>query len=649
MEIEIDSFDASKYQVEFPFFFEADADNHIPILGRDSVIQRINNLIIERLNWQKFMPIIISTSRGMGKSFLLKMFGRQKLEAHLLSTDICQAVSCGRILSFDFAKEATAIQSVEDVQSFFPRLMIFFLCRMFQGTEVDGIHFEEIKSFSNVINYSGKQSTFNLWIAEWKQSSAERMMDEYIRLTNIAFGKNYMFPPVFLLDEIQRLCVSTEIISSYAPDGPKNHSLLSLLLTELAGKHRPICICTGTNNGNIISITEYSSIIPKIFSLTPLTKEYVEYWEYMTAFRNSSDGIQIDYGDADLVNSLVYASYQIPRLLFVAHQVWYDLRKKSTKNREYYMQKFEEEAITYYGEMCRLLTNGEFSTSDIAHIILCCGVHYSVDDIYSNVPGTNVKWNQLIQSSLIFPYLDNCYVFPFTLVWSDRADNTPTTRRTFNDKKSEIEDLASRLVENLDVKSLFVSYDEICSMDLYHIGIFYESLFVESLAVKYYITTIITGSDFQPFSKLYDADGEDISRLSDYEVNLKEGIDFPDTEKFTTDLSLPSAVIHNKHHHNAHHDMLIPVKARNGKRINIAVSVKASFNLSTDRTIQTQRLSSKSPKSTPVTILIWLYLGDVDRETRYENVVFMNGSGCCNGLAIDQFVLLKKLKSSNNK
>jgi len=56
----------------------------------------------------------------------------------------------------------------------------------------------------------------------------------------------------------------------------------------------------------------------------------------------------------------------------------------------------------------------------------------------------------------------------------------------------------------------------------------------------------------------------------------------------------------------------------------------------------------------PVDLLIWLYLGNKSkREEQYqenqENVVFMNGNGCCNGLALDMFILTKKLISMNNK
>jgi hypothetical protein len=85
--------------------------------------------------------MIVSTIRGMGKTFLLKMIGLQQLPPHCISPEIQQSSKCCRVLSFDFSAASYAIQNVGDVTSFFVRLMIFYLCRMFNGCQVDGINF----------------------------------------------------------------------------------------------------------------------------------------------------------------------------------------------------------------------------------------------------------------------------------------------------------------------------------------------------------------------------------------------------------------------------------------------------------------------------------------------------------------------------
>ena len=282
------SFQPSNYSLEFPFFETKDSDNHIDILGRDNVITDINSILHNRLNKEKYWPIIISTSRGMGKTFLLKKFGMQQIKDNLKTDIIGHAITTGRILSFDFMKNPNAIQNENDVYSFFPRLMVFFLCRIFDGTQVDGINFEKIKSFDEVATASGKQLKFKRWLLEWQNThGTEAMIDEYIRLTNMAFGIKEITPPVFLLDEIQKLCCPTNVESSFSRDGiSQKHSQLSLLLTQLAGKLKPVCICTGTNSGKIISITEKSAILPQVLSLTPLVSEYGEFWKQLTAYSN---------------------------------------------------------------------------------------------------------------------------------------------------------------------------------------------------------------------------------------------------------------------------------------------------------------------------------------------------------------------------
>jgi hypothetical protein len=649
------TFDPLDYNITFPFF-QSNGESYLNLLGRDDVVKQINTIVLPDPNnrlarRQKYWPIIISTSRGMGKTFLLKMIGMQKMKAELKNVLIEEAGSCGRILSFDFAKDATAIQNVDHVESFFPRLMVYFLCRLFDGKQVDGINFEEIMLFGNVNTFVGRQSKFNNWIKKWIIASADGMMDEYIRLTNIAFAVDpttecFKTPPVFLLDEVQSLCKPTDIISKVANDCVKKHTLLSLLLTQLATNHRPICICTGTNNGDIISITEMSAIIPQVYSLTPLVNDYWEYWTEMTEYFNQkrSEPIKMDH-DTDLITCLVYASYQIPRLLLIAHQVWFALRQRSCQNREYFIQNYQLEAIKYYKEMGTALT--KFTVKDLSHIILCCSVHFSVTNLSSCVPGTDIQWNSLIQQSLIFPYLENCYLFPFTLVWSEDPTVSATTKSTLEVIKRGVEEYCKQVVRNLNIKDLFISFDFICSRDLYHVGILYESLFVSSLAVKYYVWRLSNTSSntLVPFSDLYDFGGAESetsqSLLGNFQLDLSEGIFYPQIEAFVND-DLPLAVIHNLNNHNAHHDIILSTNLGC-----IPVSVKASFDYSVGKMNQQWLVSKTSSKN--VIQLIWLYLGSLGKEERQENVAFLNGSGVCNGLAIDMFILVKKLKSQNNQ
>ncbi|KAI8894135.1 hypothetical protein BC833DRAFT_244566 [Globomyces pollinis-pini] len=500
--------------------------------------------------------------------------------------------------------------------------------------------------FNNVTSFKGTQVRFNAWLLKVARYGTETMMKEYIRLTNIAFGVKEIAPPVFLLDEIQTLCRPTNVLSSFWIDGtPRNHSRLSLLLTQLAGNLKPVCICTGTNSGNIISI-EKAAILPQVLSLTPLVSEYGEFWTQLTAYSNRGSSqhsaIKMD-ADEDLINALVYASYQIPRLLWVAHSVWFDLMKQGTaSNREFYIQAFELEAINYYGEMVQILET--FTTEEVAHILLACGVHWTVKNEASNVPGTTIPWVTLIQKSVVFPYLDGCYLFPFTLVW--RVARSPHTL------KEEVIKRCAQLIPNLDVRDLFISFDTLCSWEIYNLGVGYETLFSSSLAVKYYLRSISTEntSGYFSFPAIYDISHSDeatFNIMSDYEVNFSHGISLPTHEVFTNADDLGFTIVNNRNIHDAHHDLILPARTKLGK-LNIAVQAKASLDLSDKKTIAKQLLVSPDT-SDRVQQLFLLYLGETRREQLFDSIVFLDGSGCCNGLALDFIILVKKLRSANQK
>jgi hypothetical protein len=650
---EFPPFDASTYQLSFPLLEAKNGEMYLTLLGRDDVVKTINNVIMYvtsnvAIQTPKYSPIIISTSRGMGKTFLLKMIGMQKVKEDLKCLKIEQAGSCGRILSFDFIKHEYDIQNAKDAASFFTRLMIHYLCRLFEDTQVGGINFYFI-AFGNVRSKHADQE-FNAWKSKCLDYGADKMMDEYIRLTNIAFfgqqqDKYCIAPPVFLLDEVQVLCRDAEFESTMPS---KKHTILSLLLTQLAGTHWPVCICTGTNNGNILSITEMSCIIPRIISLTPFIQEsdYLQYWTELTNYYNknqpaSARPIYIT-GDEELINALVYASYQIPRLLNIAHRTWYNFRNSVLTNREFCIQLFEEEATKYYGEMCSFLK--DYSVPDVSQIFMSCGVHWRVKNVdVETVPGTKIQWSELIQKSVVFPYLDNCFLIPFMLVWRQNSNAFDDMSRI----KESIREHCSQEVKNLQLKDLFVSYDELCQCDIYQFGIRYETLFASSLAVKYHVWKLANKeqSNMVPFCAIYDVGGveseQSMHLLLDLKTDLSQGIYYPNIE-LSIDQDLPHAVIHNKNIHNAHHDIILPTNQGV-----IPISVKASFRLAGESVINRQLYFNKFAQL--ANKLIWLYLGSQDTELKYENVAFINGSGVCNGLAIDMFILVKKLKSLNNR
>jgi hypothetical protein len=269
-EPEVPPFDPSQYKVEFPFFKFSRRENELTLLGRNATLEQINIDLMS--DGEKYMPIIVATSRGMGKTFLLKALGSQRVPEEHKNKRIQDALSTGRILSFDFSKMAAdSPTTVQEARKFPTLLMIYFLCYLFRGTQVDGIHFEFIENFSDIRTFVGRQKKFNDWLLNHRTALVSRMMDEYIRLTNLAFKMSVDAPPVFLLDEVQLVCTETEIRSKTNKE--THHTLLTLILTELAVDLEPICICTGTNIENVLDITQQSSIVPSMVHLCPLLQE----------------------------------------------------------------------------------------------------------------------------------------------------------------------------------------------------------------------------------------------------------------------------------------------------------------------------------------------------------------------------------------
>jgi hypothetical protein len=70
------------------------------------------------------------------------------------------------------------------------------------------------------------------------------------------------------------------------------------------------------------------------------------------------------------------------------------------------------------------------------------------------------------------------------------------------------------------------------------------------------------------------------------------------------------------------------------------VEAKASFDLSDSTTIKKRLLVSPTSLE-QVQQLFWLDLGQKRKEEVFDSIVFLDGSGCCNGLTLE-FLILKQ-------
>ncbi|KAI9333824.1 hypothetical protein BDR26DRAFT_867781 [Obelidium mucronatum] len=421
------------------------------LFGRDSEIQKANAIISSCLG-ETFRPIICSTSRGMGKTAFLAAIGMQavkpSLKLDLISKLRAYAVhrTYGRILSFDFSGGGACFTK-EEIESFFPRLMIYFL---------------------NIAN-PGKDAKFNAWKKEKRKFHASRMI--------------------------------TDIPSKFDTLQEKDlyHSSLSYLLTQLV-HNKPV--------GNILILTEKSKLLPEFIHLSNLRteKDSNAFWKQRTAFHNAEvkEPVTVAIEDIEQIRSLVYASCQVPRLMVLAHEVWFCFKLSPVNDRMLVFESFLELSAAYYGEIFELIL---------------------IEDVNGCVPGTNICWAMVIQQSVVFPFFDNCYIIPFHLLWSANSQSGAYTM-----KKREIEDHCKTLIPGLYLPDLFVSYDQVCKLDLYNQGIL--------LATK--------GCNAFRLSDVYEFGSHETKQstvFSTVEVDFSCGISLPEQEQDHACLSILLVVV----------------------------------------------------------------------------------------------------------
>ena len=109
-------FNPEAYQVDF-LFLQGNGERYLTLLDRDEIVTQINWIAVKS-SPPKFSPIVISTSSGMGKTFLLKMIGLQRVPAELTCQRIEDARRYGRIISFDFLAGGESIAKLSQKFSF---------------------------------------------------------------------------------------------------------------------------------------------------------------------------------------------------------------------------------------------------------------------------------------------------------------------------------------------------------------------------------------------------------------------------------------------------------------------------------------------------------------------------------------------------
>ena len=622
------TFNPVEYKITFPFF-QGDEEKYLSLQDREDVIREINTWSGYQHGFGERIPVFIIGNRGMGKTFLLKMFGLQKVPAVVVNEHTMNAGKYGRILSFDF-KAAEFDRTTEGMRNFFPHLMIFFLCRLFDGCVVDGILFEEIPSVNLVPSFETTHDRFNMWKDRLVRSCSDTMIDEYIRLTNIAFNVDCGSLPVFLLDEIQELCVPTVDKPLYDGAVP---TFLSDLLFSVGIQCRPTVVLAGTGEGNVHSVVGRGRIRTPILRLTPLKFGFRQNWDEMTSYRRDVLGLREDSMlQSDLVDSLIELTYKIPKLLDLAHKLWFD-------NQLNIHQVFLDEVIKLYPGMKQLWS--DYTVEEISHILLSTGCRWEYWRTGDHVPGTSVTWRSLEDKGIIFSYEVGFYMFPFALVWRIAKEVDKS-----EDLKNQIFETCRKFVPNLDVSDMFLTSSRIKSgsrLDLF------ERLIASSCAVKHYLWRISqderavpveSSKTYVSFNDLYaptfvewqSRRTRSLSEMDDKSIDFSEGIDIVrDGDAFAASIPIKHAVIVNRNLDDTNHQ--IRLHSTGGP-----IPVHASLVTPTAKKIKKLiKEAKKSQITAPIFILVLLEtFPNYDFRSQFGyRVAFVNGTSFCSDESLD--------------
>jgi hypothetical protein len=125
--------------------------------------------------------------------------------------------------------------------------------------------------------------------------------------------------------------------------------------------------------------------------------------------------------------------------------------------------------------------------------------------------------------------------------------------------------------------------------------------------------------------------------------DFSDGIAYPSVEATIDSRDLAHAVTRNKKGPSALHDLILF-----SKEGPIPVQVKASI----EKQLRVYRPNPGLPPPERVDLLIWVSLCDVAEMRRrrlesVDNIIFLNGSGVCNGMSLDMLRAAKMVKMSD--
>jgi hypothetical protein len=575
----------------------------LPLVGRTQQIEELRRVIANYSNWSKFVVPTLITSRGMGKTFLLKRLGLQRENDAIDIPEFKNAGKVGRVISIETVEAVNAFgdASLSIETCFWQSTIILHLAHIFNNTTVDGIYFESF-SLNKILSLWNVESKtkFESWAKKTLENSVDYAFSELTRLTNLAFRVHDTSTPLFLLDNVHSLTTPTSVQStSYTTKKPLFHTQLSSLLNKLTSV-RPFCIVAGTADASLSLLSEYSNFVPHNIYLTPFKMVDFEiygeaYFQYLN--QNSlTKGIWPEkVNENNILHAAVSSTCFVPRLLKLLVISWFDFCTFFENNENSFFVNFTKEAHKYYKDACEnvLLMESE----DLARLLLCCGVNMPFES-NENIPGTNLVISDLVHAAIVFPYNDKTITFP-TFLWGPFALSQTLKHQQ---KWTEVFQCVGRLVHGVELSDLFVPLCNFSLFNLTEVGRCWEKIVASSIAVKYKLESLRLNREDIPLRVILNVDPnsplQDV--IGDITVSLTNGVQIPCVgSEATIETDFPNAIVANYNFPTAHYDLIL---STNSKALfsKIAIQCKNSLHDPSASTVYKQLWQG---------ILLWFYPG----------------------------------------
>jgi hypothetical protein len=585
----------------------------LPLLGREKQIENISKNVLVPYPIKTSVGVLCAT-RGLGKTTLLKALIHP--EAYNVTIDNPQLMSAravGRLAVVDLNRYKIVLEDEYFAENLWIEIILDHLWILFQGCVVNGIYFKKRLSKTELLIHS-VQEAFKKWID----------------LTNAAYEVNSDARPVILLDEIGVFMGMLNRPSSTKRDvngNSYNHTFLYEAITNILS--RCYVIAAGTRDGNLAALTDYSNFVTTNISLTPFSMHDV--YQYGVNYLNWNNCIQQWPKDFDAflndssILSLFYQTLQVPRLVVIALESF-----KDSPSIVAACSTYEEKIGKWYADASQ--TFGNFTDDQLVHILFVCATGYRLF-LNECIPGTEILIGDLVDGGMIFHYIDDRYT---TLLWLFAKE-----------RLHDLNKHAKTLIPNINLLKCFFSFDSWNnkSLDLYSIGIEFESIFAHSLCIKYYLHSRVKNQKgpFR-FTDVYDIGkcSKSFPAASTWKIDLRGG--YVETQEVTHNDDLEPCFYHNILTHTAAADSIV-FKERNN---HLHIQNKYSMNSE----IETSNIAKQLGNCND---LLWVQLGikedsyvppnyrneEVKKAWNEKRLAFIDGGGCCNPMLMDLLILFK--------